>query len=662
MSEPWALVGCGWRARGGTWQALPPQAARIERLGDAHQGIVLDQPAAEAVEFVLQVPARAQFLGAGERFERLDLRGTVVRHYLENAGTGPGTYLPVPWVGSSAGFALWLEGAEAVTFHLAAPWDPGVVRVQVEAGRATLHVDQGTLAEQHRALVARIGAPALPGPAFFGLWKAGDWRFENAATVAADRAGFRALGLPMAVKLVDAYWEDEVHSFEFDPVKYPDAWQMVSELQAEGTEVHLWLCPWVVVGTRAHAQAQAEGWCIVDGEGRPIVRRPGANPNVRAALIDFSNPAARQWWTGRLRSLLARGVAGFKADFGEQLPEHAVLRGGLSGPTAHNRYVRDYLEATIAAFDGQPAAVLSRSGQAQVRNQVWSGDQTSDFCPKSGLPAAIRAAQSASLSGFPFIGSDIGGYFGTPTPEVFIRWTQFSCFQPLFQLHGLGCREPWQMDDRTRDIFVRYARLHLELRPYLEQLAQEAAAGGLPPVRMMPLAFPEVDWQAVNDWDQQFMLGEALLVAPAAFYLPVRAVHLPPGRWYDILGRCWVDGGTTLVRELALDEIPVFLRAGATLLLQPDLQGGEVWSVQGLEAAPPGGARPAAQPGPGPGATSSPGRRLRPGPTGALHPWLGPLTPLEDGEAAASQPPTSAPPTPASAPGVFSSSSTSKEP
>jgi alpha-D-xyloside xylohydrolase len=585
VSETYALLGAGWRESGGRWHALPPDAARIERRGPTTHCIVFERPQAKAVELCLAAPEEALFLGGGERFERLDLRGSVVRHYLENAGQGSGTYLPVPWIASTAGFSMGLAGHDAASFHLATPWEPDVLRIQIESSRIELHLDLGTLAEQHRAWIARVGPPEKPGDAFFGLWKAGDWRTEDALTVAADREGFRAMGLPLDVKLIDAYWEEEIHCFEFDRTKYPEGLDMVRTMAAEGTQVHLWLCPWLVVGTRAHASALDLGHVIVDRQGQPLVRRPGANPNVRAALIDFTNPSARDWWVQGLRSLVQRGIAGFKADFGEQLPDHAVLHNGLSGPGAHNAYVKAYLDATAAAFEGPVRPVLSRSAQAGCRQQIWSGDQTSDFCPKSGLPAAIRAAQSASLSGFPFIGSDIGGYFGTPTPQVFARWAQFSAFQPLFMLHGLGCREPWQMDADSKRIFTACAKLHLELKPYFLALAAEAVAGGLPPVRMMPLAFPEIEWRGLNDWDQQFMLGDALLVAPVAFYASTRAVFLPPGRWYDALSRRWIDGGQTVLHEVPMDAVPVFFREGASIPLQPDRLSSEVWIVHGLDTA-----------------------------------------------------------------------------
>ena len=196
MSETYALLGAGWREPRGRWHALPPDAARIERRGPTTHCIVFERPQSKAVELCLAAPEEALFLGGGERFERLDLRGSVVRHYLENAGQGSGTYLPVPWIASTAGFSMGLAGHDAASFHLATPWEPDVLRIQIESSRIELHLDLGTLAEQHRAWIARVGPPEKPDDAFFGLWKAGDWRTEDALTVAADREGFRAMGLP----------------------------------------------------------------------------------------------------------------------------------------------------------------------------------------------------------------------------------------------------------------------------------------------------------------------------------------------------------------------------------------------------------------------------------------------------------------------------------
>lgn len=580
-----------WRAAEGGWRPLDASALRTEPLGDGGLRLVLEHAGAAAVSLAFAVPPDLQAFGGGERFDALDLRGQVIRYYLENFGlVNGGTYLPSPWIATSLGWSLFLPQEAPATFHIAAPHDPKRLTVQVEGARAEIELHPGDLPELHRRLIGRIGAPLMPNPAFFGLWKAGDWRYQDATTAAADEAGFARLGLPLGVMLLDAYWASEVMSYRFDTRKHPDAQGMIDRLRAKGAELHLWLCPWVVVGTESHRMAQAKGTLIADAEGRPLTRRPGANPNTVAALIDFSNPEAARWWADGLRGLLAMGVAGFKADFGEQLPENAVLHSGDTGGRAHNAFVRHYLQATIDAFDGRNPAIISRSGSPGIRTQIWTGDQTSDFCPKTGLPAAIRAVQSASLSGWPFIGSDLGGYFGTPTPQVFARWAQFAAFCPLMMLHGLGCREPWEMEAASAELFAECARIHLALGPEFERLGRSAAAGGPPLVRMMPLAFPATDWRGRNDWDQQFMLGETLLVAPVAFYGNTRAVWLPEGGWFDVLAGDWARGPGLALHDVPQHRIPLFLAEGGTLLLRPE-PGGETVTLHAARtpAAPAAG-------------------------------------------------------------------------
>ncbi|KAB0264915.1 glycoside hydrolase family 31 protein [Microvirga brassicacearum] len=568
-------ISIGRRAPEGSWtttpfdEELPGVEVSVDESGRRFH-LVVALPEAAAIDVTFAVPRTFQAFGGGERFETLNLKGQSVRYYLENFGLGNGTYLPSPWIVTTLGYGIYLPDEAPAVFHIASPFDPNVFRVQVEGNRLEMSIHLGDLEELYRALIDEIGPPLMPADSFFSLWKAGDWRIENAATVAADRAGHRSLGLPMGVKLIDAYWASEVHSFAFDTEKYPDAWGMVSEMAEEGTGTYLWLCPWVVVGTRSFQYAKEHGYVIVDHKNELITRRPGANPNVLAALIDFSNRDARDWWSRNLRNLLARGIEGFKVDFGEQLPEHAVLKSGETGGRAHNAFVRYYLEATIDSFDGKTPAIISRSGSPRVRAPIWSGDQTSDFCPKTGLPSAIRAVQSASLAGWSFIGSDLGGYFGTPTAQVFARWTQFSCFSPLMMLHGLGCREPWDMDEGSQEIYRHFARLHLALLPLFQIYGREAAAGGLPMIRMMPLAFPGVDWTTINDWDQQYLLGHDLLVAPVAFYGNTRAVYLPPGHWYDVLASEWVTGPCWRVHDVPLNAIPLFVRDGGRIVLTTD--------------------------------------------------------------------------------------------
>ena len=236
LDAPWRPVSIGWRADGGSWTHLPADRADGVNLtmtadpGGKSFRITLEKADAAALDIAFAVPRKFQAFGGGERFETLDLRGQSVRYYLENFGLGNGTYLPSPWIATTLGYGLYLPDEAPAVFHIAAPFDPNMLRIQVEGTRLELEIHLGDLGELYAALIERIGPPLMPEESFFDLWKAGDWRIENAKTVQADIDGHAALGLPMSVKLIDAYWASEVHSFAFDTQKYPDADAMIRRM------------------------------------------------------------------------------------------------------------------------------------------------------------------------------------------------------------------------------------------------------------------------------------------------------------------------------------------------------------------------------------------------------------------------------------------------
>jgi alpha-D-xyloside xylohydrolase len=263
------------------------------------------------------------------------------------------------------------------------------------------------------------------------------------------------------------------------------------------------------------------------------------------------------------------GVSGFKTDFGEQVPGDAVFHDGRTGREMHNVYPRLYNRLTCEAMEAvRPGVLLARSGWhgSQRWSAIWAGDQTSDLAPNSGLRTAIVAALSAGLSGFPYWSSDIGGYFGTPGDETYMRWTQFGAFCPIMMVHGAGRREPWTFSAQTLAVYRRYARLHTGLFPYLYACAHEAARTGLPIMRAMPLAFP-ADPRA---WDElaghQYCLGAELLVAPVYYGSGrTRDVYLPGGPWRDFWTGEPLAGGRVVRCPAGVEQIPVFARAGALI-------------------------------------------------------------------------------------------------
>jgi alpha-D-xyloside xylohydrolase len=198
----------------------------------------------------------------------------------------------------------------------------------------------------------------------------------------------------------------------------------------------------------------------------------------------------------------------------------------------------------------------------------WGGDPQSDW---EGLAASIRGGQAWGMSGGPFYAHDIGGFaIGNPDPELYIRWAQAGVMASHTRFHGLGEREPWVYGEQAEAIVRKWLHWRYQLIPYLQGCALEANRSGMPVMRSMALAFPEdrLAWQ----FDQQYMLGGSLLVAPVVTPGSRARFYLPAGRWYDLWNRAWLEGPGLFERDEPLESIPVFGRQGAILPLGPAVQ------------------------------------------------------------------------------------------
>ncbi|MFW6087866.1 MAG: TIM-barrel domain-containing protein, partial [Myxococcota bacterium] len=307
-------------------------------------------------------------------------------------------------------------------------------------------------------------------------------------------------------------------------------------------------------------------------------------PNGESSHPDFTDPAARDFVQQALVDMVeVHGMDGWMSDFGEWNPLDAVMDSGVDPRAYHNRYpvewhavVRDALEE---ARPGGDYVTFARSGWTGVQGVAmihWVGDQEANWSETDGLPTVVPALINLGLAGQPYVTHDIAGFSGGPsTKELYQRWTELGAFTPIMRTHEGNQRdENWNWnggpegdDAETIAHFGRFARVHEALGPELVALATEAATTGLPMVRHLMLEFPDdPDTYRVDD---QYMLGDALLVAPVVTEGAVsRDVYLPPGTWYHVWTGDRHEGGQTVTVDAPIGSPPVFSRGDD----RPDLR------------------------------------------------------------------------------------------
>jgi len=532
-----------------------------------------------------EAPPREGYYGLGESFDRVQRRGTVRAMQLHLAPIESGhneAHVPIPLLVGTRGWGFFVQERRPGTFDVAR-----LVRNQVSATFANDRLQVHLFADPDPLeVVARYtlttGAPALPA-----LWAFApqQWRNEHhhADEVLADARAMRLHGIPGSCIWIDNPWQTGYNDFVFLPDRFPDPAGLIQQLHALGYRVVVWSTPYLHEDTgELYARALAEGLFV---DYQVIFDRFGP-------LVDLTHPGAVQLWSELIGRVTDLGVEGFKLDYGEDVQIGLGLQrtphrfhNGEDERTMHHGYQLWYHRPYADALGPEGGFVLSRAGtygDQAITTTIWPGDLDSDFRRHGedngvgGLPAAIIGGLTLSASGYPLYASDTGGFRnGRPTSEVLMRWAAYSALHPVMQLGGGGRNHnPWDhdpageatYDERTLQVYRRFAELHMRLVPYAYSLARQARDTGRPAVRPFGLAFPGDGRHP----DFAFAYGDSLLVAPSFDGRHEVEVPLPAGRWLD-----WFDGSVhagpdDLLRQVPLHEVPLYLAEGGVVpLLRP---------------------------------------------------------------------------------------------
>jgi len=508
--------------------------------------------------------------GLGERFTAFVKNGQVVDIWNRDGGTSSEqAYKNIPFYLSNKGYGVFVNHPELVSFEIASE---KVSKVQFSVkGECLEYIIIGGihLKDILRKYTTLTGKPALPPAWSFGLWLSTSFTTNyDEKTVADFVDGMRKRDIPLSVFHYDCFWMKALHwtDFQWDKDMFPDPEGMLKRLKEKGLKICVWINPYIAQESRLFDEAVEKGYLLKKANG-DVWQWDKWQPGM--GIVDFTNPAACEWYAGHLRRLIDMGVDTFKTDFGERIPTDVVYYDGSDPYKMHNYYTYLYNKVVFHTLKEKlgegNVTVFARS--ATVGSQQfpvhWGGDCYATY---ESMAESLRGGLSLGLSGFGFWSHDIGGFENTATPDLFKRWVAFGLLSSHSRLHGsTSYRVPWAYDEESVEVTRFFTKLKCRLMPYLFQSAKETAESGVPMMRAMILEFP--DDPAVETLDRQYMLGDSLLVAPIFNEEGEASYYLPKGRWTHLLSNEIVEGGTWRKEKYDYFSLPLFVRPNSIIAL-----------------------------------------------------------------------------------------------
>lgn len=495
---------------------------------------------------VMSLQPGEKIYGFGESFTQFDKRGEKVVLWVDDAnGTQNETmYKPIPFYMSNRGYGVFMHHSTPISVDVGKYYN-AVNSMMIGDDEADLFFFLGEpkdILDEYTELTGKASMPPLWS---FGFWMSRITYFseEDGREVINQLRDFE---IPADVLHFDTGWfgVDWRADYIFPEDRFPNPEQMIQDFKDQGFHISLWQLPYMTPKNALYDELVRNDLAIKDRKG---------NIPVEDAIIDFSNPAAVQWYQDKLEPLLEMGVGAIKVDFGEAAPENGLYHSSRTGWYEHNLYPLRY-NKTVAEITEEVSGngfIWARSTWAGSQRYPvhWGGDPATTT---SAMSATLRAGLSIGLTGFTFWSHDIGG-FTTATPEdVYRLWTPFGMLTSHVRSHGNPPTEPWEYSDEFLEGFRKADNMRYRLMPYIYSQGKYSSERGLPMLRALFVEYPDDP----GSWliDDQYLFGSDILVAPLFENVEERDVYLPPGTWVDYQSGEVYEGGWHSIKA---GEIPI---------------------------------------------------------------------------------------------------------
>lgn len=550
-----------------------------------------------------QIESEEHFYGFGERTRLLDKRSEKMTHWTTDCvdydSLTDEMYQAIPFFTAlrpGLSYGIFLNCTFWSQFDIGAQ-KPGIWQILARAPELEYYIIYGPQPAQivttYTELTGRMPLPPL--------WSLGyhqcRWSYDSEEVVRKLAQEFRQRRIPCDVIHLDIDYMQGYRVFTWSRKRFPNPKQLIDDLKRDGFKVVTIVDP----GVKYEPESD---YAVFDtgNEQDCFVRKPDGEtfhgyvwPD-KAVFPDFLREDVRQWWGDHHRALTEAGVAGIWNDMNEPSMSDRpfgdsgntkiafpldTLQGAAEEPATHaethNLYGQMMARAAAEAMErlrpGERSYILTRSGFAGIQrwSSVWMGDNQSLW---EHLELSLPMLCNMGLSGVPFVGCDIGGFAENATAELFARWMQVGMLYPLMRAHSAlttAQHEPWVFGEQVENICREYIELRYRLLPYLYSLFWEASTTGAPILRPLLYHYPnDPHTYLLHD---QVLLGEGLMAAPVCRPGQThRAVYLPEGVWYDWWTGDRYEGNTHILAHAPLERMPLYVKAGAIIPMQPVMQ------------------------------------------------------------------------------------------
>lgn len=533
-----------------------------------------------------------KFIGLGEKTGNLNRRGEAYEHWnTDNPhydGNSDPLYASIPFyigIHSGLNYGIYLDNTHKTIFNFGAS-NNRFSYFSADDGEMDYyfiyHKNVADILKSYTWLTGRMEMPPL--------WSLGyqqcRWSYTPDTEVLRIAQTFREKKIPADVIYLDIHYMDNYKIFTWNPVEFPQPAKLLNDLKAINFRTAVIVDPGIKVekGYKAYDEGVAQNLFVKYPDGTDWTAQvwPGW-----CHFPDYTSEKGRKWWGEKFKGYVDDGIEGFWNDmneiatWGQQVPNLIEFDWNGNKTTyrqAKNMYgmqmARATYEGTKKLMNGRRPMNITRAGFAGMQRYtiLWTGDnQATDH----HMLVGVKLVNSLGLSGLSFTGSDVGGFGGNCTPDLFARWIQIGAFTPFFRGHTTYnsiSQEPWVFGEFTESVARNYIQLRYNLLPYVYTSMRESTMYGMPMNRSLAINYTSDEKIYSTTYEHQFLFGPSMLIVPVESTKEITKAYLPEGEWYDFYTDQKFDGKQEIFTVCPLDKLPVFVAAGSMIPMQSPVQ------------------------------------------------------------------------------------------